>query len=163
MRMNLTPRNETFAQTSIIKELKHLLKKKGIVLKRRFSREALSTEEEPKRLLASISKHVVYILNSHHTLHSKLQDIFQRYSKKKSMNQKEEDGEWTTLEELNLEESRDHGVGLNMSEQGAQREGPPPPQAGALDSDLRNCNRFRKTSINNYERFGDETKNYCQT
>ena len=44
MRMNLTPRNETFAQTSIIKELKHLLKKKGIVLKRRFSREALSTE-----------------------------------------------------------------------------------------------------------------------
>ena len=79
------------------------------------------------------------------------------------MNQKEEDGEWTTLEELNLEESRDHGVGLNMSEQGAQREGPPPPQAGALDSDLRNCNRFRKTSINNYERFGDETKNYCQT
>ena len=44
MRMNLTPRNETFAQSTIIKELKHLLKKKGIVLKRRFSRDALSTE-----------------------------------------------------------------------------------------------------------------------
>jgi len=159
----LTPRNETFAQSSIIKELKHLLKKKGIVLKRRFSRDALSTEEEPKRLLASISKHVIYILNSHHSLHSKLQDIFLRYSRKKSMSQKDEDGEWRTLEEVHLEESRDHGVGLNMSEQGAQREGPSSPQAPPLEDDLRNCNRFRKPSIKNYERFGDETKNCCQT
>jgi len=121
--MNLSPENSTFAQNKVVTEISTVLKKNVGTLRKHFRRKASSIEEEPRRLLGSISKHLAYILNSHHPLQSKLTEIFQRYTNKAKNNQNDDRGDsWEALddskEEVVFEESKDHGVGSNMTEQG---------------------------------------------
>ena len=75
-------------------------------------------QEEPRRLFSSLSKHVTYILNIHHPLHSKIQVLFRRYRAKNKKTLNEEELTWKALEEAALEDSADHGIGSNMTEQG---------------------------------------------
>lgn len=77
--------------------------------------------KNPKKLLSSVSKHLVYILNSHHPLQSKIQEIFKKYSNKSKNEQKEQDSQRETFDSNQIpimEESEDHGIGSNMTEQG---------------------------------------------
>ena len=64
----------------------------------------------------------MYVLNNHQPLQLKINELFEKYSKKKEKETKEdENGRWTTLEEVetnNWEEGmmseQDHGIGLNQ-------------------------------------------------
>jgi len=124
--MNILPQNSTFAQTKLITEISTILKKNVGSLRKQFIRKTSSIEEEPKRLLSSVSKHLHYILNSHHPFQSKVTEILQRYTNLSKNTSEDEDGNWEVLDskkESDLEdESKDHGVGSNMSEQGIMEE-----------------------------------------
>ena len=64
----------------------------------------------------------MYVLNNHQPLQLKINDLFEKYSKKKDKERKEDgDGRWRTLEEVetnNWEDGimpdQDHGIGLNQ-------------------------------------------------
>ena len=64
----------------------------------------------------------MYVLNNHQPLQLKINELFEKYSKKKEKETKEDaDGRWNTLEEVGgLDESnemmleQDHGIGLNQ-------------------------------------------------
>jgi len=117
-RMNIAPENSTFAQTELVHHLSTLLKKNLVSIRKHFRRRASSAQEEPRRLFSSLSKHVTYILNIHHPLHSKIQVLFRRYRAKNKKTLNEEELTWRALEEAALEDSADHGIGSNMTEQG---------------------------------------------
>ena len=81
----------------------------------------LCTQDEPKRLLCSVSKQLLYVLNNHQPLQLKINELFEKYSKKKEKETKEDVGRWNTLEEVGgLDETnemmpeQDHGIGLNQ-------------------------------------------------
>jgi len=118
--MNIIPEDSKLAQTRTIRELSQILKiKKNLVaLRKRIRRKASTVEDEPKRLLCSVSKQLLYILNNHQPLQLKINELFEKYSKKKEKDAK--DGRWTTLEEVGglgnneMMEEQDHGIGLNQ-------------------------------------------------
>jgi len=123
--MNIIPEDSKLAQTRTIKQLSQILriKKNLVALRKRIRRKATTVEDEPKRLLCSVSKQLLYVLNNHQPLQLKINDLFEKYSKKKDKERKEDgDGRWTTLEEVetnNWEEHRimpdqDHGIGLDQ-------------------------------------------------
>jgi len=123
-RMNIIPEDSKLAQTRTIKQLSQILriKKNLVALRKRIRRKASTVEDEPKRLLCSVSKQLLYVLNNHQPLQLKINELFEKYSKKKEKETKEdENGRWTTLEEVetnNWEEGmmseQDHGIGLNQ-------------------------------------------------
>jgi len=122
--MNIIPEDSKLAQTRTIKQLSQILriKKNLVALRKRIRRKASTVEDEPKRLLSSVSKQLLYVLNNHQPLQLKINELFEKYSKKKEKETKEdENGRWTTLEEVetnNWEEGmmseQDHGIGLNQ-------------------------------------------------
>jgi len=123
--MNIIPEDSKLAQTRTIKQLSQILriKKNLVALRKRIRRKATTVEDEPKRLLCSVSKQLLYVLNNHQPLQLKINDLFEKYSKKKDKERKEDaDGRWTTLEEVetnNWEDhgmmpDQDHGIGLNQ-------------------------------------------------
>jgi len=122
--MNIIPEDSKLAQTRTIKQLSQILriKKNLVALRKRIRRKATTVEDEPKRLLCSVSKQLLYVLNNHQPLQLKINDLFEKYSKKKDKERKEDgDGRWTTLEEVetnNWEDGmmpdQDHGIGLNQ-------------------------------------------------
>jgi len=123
--MNIIPEDSKLAQTRTIKQLSQILriKKNLVALRKRIRRKASTVEDEPKRLLCSVSKQLLYVLNNHQPLQLKINDLFEKYSKKKDKERKEDaDGRWTTLEEVetnNWEDhgimpDQDHGIGLNQ-------------------------------------------------
>lgn len=116
--MNIAPENSTFAQTQLVHHLSTLLKKNLVSIRKHFRRRASSAQEEPRRLFSSLSKHVTYILNIHHPLHSKIQGLFSKYTAKNKKPVSEEEITWKALEEAALKDSKDHGIGSNMTEQG---------------------------------------------
>ena len=72
-------------------------------------------QDEPKRLLCSVSKQLLYILNSHQPLQMKINELFEKYSKKKEKERKDKEGGWTTLEETeDMSLDQDHGIGFNQ-------------------------------------------------
>ena len=63
----------------------------------------------------------MYVLNNHQPLQLKINELFEKYSKKKEKEAKEDVGRWNTLEEVGgLDETnemmpeQDHGIGLNQ-------------------------------------------------
>jgi len=122
--MNIIPEDSKLAQTRTIKQLSQILriKKNLVALRKRIRRKATTVEDEPKRLLCSVSKQLLYVLNNHQPLQLKINDLFEKYSKKKDKERKEDgDGRWRTLEEVetnNWEDGmmpdQDHGIGLNQ-------------------------------------------------
>jgi len=122
--MNIIPEDSKLAQTRTIKQLSQILriKKNLVALRKRIRRKASTVEDEPKRLLCSVSKQLLYVLNNHQPLQLKINDLFEKYSKKKDKERKDDgDGRWTTLEEVetnNWEDGimpdQDHGIGLNQ-------------------------------------------------
>jgi len=122
--MNIIPEDSKLAQTRTIKQLSQILriKKNLVALRKRIRRKASTVEDEPKRLLCSVSKQLLYVLNNHQPLQLKINKLFEKYSKKKEKETKEDDnGRWTTLEEVEgLDETNemisepDHGIGLNQ-------------------------------------------------
>merc|ERR1719331_3262410 len=78
-----------------------------------------------KRLLCSVSKQLLYVLNNHQPLQLKINELFEKYSKKKEKETKEdENGRWTTLEEVetnNWEEGmmseQDHRIVSDMQDE----------------------------------------------
>ena len=61
------------------------------------------------------------MLNNHQPLQLKINELFEKYSKKKEKEAKEDVGRWNTLEEVGgLDETnemmpeQDHGIGLNQ-------------------------------------------------
>lgn len=121
--MNIIPEDSKLAQTRTIKQLSQILKIKTnlVALRKRIRRKASTVEDEPKRLLCSVSKQLLYVLNNHQPLQLKINELFERYSKKKEKEKKEDVGRWTTLEEVGgLDETnemmpdQDHGIGLNQ-------------------------------------------------
>jgi len=154
--MNITTGNSTFAQTKLITGISTILKKNVGSLRKQFRRRTSSIEEEPKRLLRKVSKQLLYILNSHHPLQSKITEIFQRYTNKSKTNSQEEGVNCEALgskKEPVMDETKDHGVGSNMTEQGMMTDNNYVPLL--LNHSSANNNRF-PTSIHN--RF-DETNN----
>jgi len=121
--MNIIPEDSKLAQTRTIKQLSQILriKKNLVALRKRIRRKASTVEDEPKRLLSSVSKQLLYVLNNHQPLQLKINELFEKYSKKKEKETKEDVGRWTTLEEVGgLDETnemmpdQDHGIGLNQ-------------------------------------------------
>ena len=51
-------------------------------------------------------------------MHSKIQVLFRRFTAKNKKTLNEEEITWKALEEAALEDSKDHGIGSNMTEQG---------------------------------------------
>jgi len=123
-RMNIIPEDSKLAQRRTIKQLSQILriKKNLVALRKRIRRKASTVEDEPKRLLCSVSKQLLYVLNNHQPLQLKINELFEKYSKKKEKETKEDaDGRWNTLEEVGgLDETnemmleQDHGIGLNQ-------------------------------------------------
>lgn len=160
--MNISPENSTFAQTKLITEISTILKKNVGSLRKQFRRRASSIEEEPKRLLSSVSKHLRYILNSHHPFQSKMTEILHRYTNLSQTSSEEEEGHWEVLdskkEQLLEEESKDHGVGSNMTEQGMMAGNNFVPLL--LNNSSANNNRFpTTTTTTSVENRFDETNN----
>lgn len=121
--MNIIPEDSKLAQTRTIKQLSQILriKKNLVALRKRIRRKASTVEDEPKRLLSSVSKQLLYVLNNHQPLQLKINELFEKYSKKKEKEAKEDVGRWNTLEEVGgLDETnemmleQDHGIGLNQ-------------------------------------------------
>lgn len=121
--MNIIPEDSKLAQTRTIKQLSQILriKKNLVALRKRLRRKASTVEDEPKRLLSSVSKQLLYVLNNHQPLQLKINELFEKYSKKKEKEAKEDVGRWNTLEEVGgLDETnemmpeQDHGIGLNQ-------------------------------------------------
>jgi len=121
--MNIIPEDSKLAQTRTIKQLSQILriKKNLVALRKRIRRKASTVEDEPKRLLSSVSKQLLYVLNNHQPLQLKINELFEKYSKKKEKETKEDVGRWNTLEEVGgLDETnemmpeQDHGIGLNQ-------------------------------------------------
>jgi len=122
--MNIIPEDSKLAPTRTIKQLSQILriKKNLVALRKRIRRKASTVEDEPKRLLCSVSKQLLYVLNNHQPLQLKINELFEKYSKKKEKETREdENGRWTTLEEVGgLDETdemtpeQDHGIGLNQ-------------------------------------------------
>jgi len=122
--MNIIPEDSKLAQTRTIKQLSQILriKKNLVALRKRIRRKASTVEDEPKRLLCSVSKQLLYVLNNHQPLQLKINDLFEKYSKKKDKERKQDgDGRWTTLEEVEINNwedgmmsEQDHGIGLNQ-------------------------------------------------
>jgi len=121
--MNIIPEDSKLAQTRTIKQLSQILriKKNLVALRKRIRRKASTVEDEPKRLLCSVSKQLLYVLNNHQPLQLKINELFEKYSKKKEKETKEDVGRWNTLEEVGgLDETnemmpeQDHGIGLNQ-------------------------------------------------
>jgi len=122
--MNIIPEDSKLAQRRTIKQLSQILriKKNLVALRKRIRRKASTVEDEPKRLLCSVSKQLLYVLNNHQPLQLKINELFEKYSKKKEKETKEDaDGRWNTLEEVGgLDETnemmleQDHGIGLNQ-------------------------------------------------
>lgn len=68
----------------------------------------------------------MYVLNSQHPLQAKMHHLFHRLNTKHKNLSKEEEGVWTILENLETnervnEDSKDHGVGFNMYDQGLDK------------------------------------------
>merc|ERR1719474_180860 len=83
--------------------------------RRNGGRKTSTTEDEPKRLLCSVSKQLLYILNSHQPLQMKINELFEKYSKKKEKEKKDNEGGWTTLDETeDMSLDQDHGIGFNQ-------------------------------------------------
>jgi len=122
--MNIIPEDSKLAPTRTIKQLSQILriKKNLVALRKRIRRKASTVEDEPKRLLCSVSKQLLYVLNNHQPLQLKINELFEKYSKKKEKETREDaNGRWTTLEEVGgLDETnemtpdQDHGIGLNQ-------------------------------------------------
>jgi len=116
-RMTIIPEDSKLAQTRTIKELSQILriKKNLVALRKRIRRKTSTAEDEPKRLLCSVSKQLLYILNSHQPLQMKINELFEKYSKKKEKEKKDNEGGWTTLEETeDMSLEQDHGIGFNQ-------------------------------------------------
>jgi len=163
--MNIIPEDSKLAQTRTIRELSQILKiKKNLVaLRKRIRRKASTVEDEPKRLLCSVSKQLLYILNNHQPLQLKINELFEKYSKKKEKDAK--DGRWTTLEEVggldnereDEMEEQDHGIGLNQDHSiGSDHMLDEPPQSTTLhksskveNENLKNAMFDKSTIINN--------------
>ena len=63
----------------------------------------------------------MYVLNNHQPLQLKINELFEKYSKNKEKETKEDGGRWTALEEVGgLDETnemmpeQDHGIGFNQ-------------------------------------------------
>jgi len=115
--MTIIPEDSKLAQTRTIKELSQILriKKNLVALRKRIRRKTSTAEDEPKRLLCSVSKQLLYILNSHQPLQMKINELFEKYSKKKEKERKDNEGGWTTLEETeDMIMDQDHGIGFNQ-------------------------------------------------
>jgi len=121
--MTLTSEHSTFTQTKYMTNLSTILKKNVVIIKKHLRRKTASLEEEPKKIVSSVSKHLMYVFTSHHPLQTKIKDLFKTYNKdrnkstqygntKSNLDYKEE-----TLTEEH-EEQKDHGIGSNMTEQG---------------------------------------------
>jgi hypothetical protein len=113
--MNINPENPKFAQTGLIKELSKHLKKNGTSVRKNLRRKASSIEDEPRRLLARLSKQILFILNNQQPLQLKIQNLFRKYTSRNKGSAKEEERTWSTLEATS---EKDHGVGSDMLEQG---------------------------------------------
>lgn len=118
--MTIIPENSTFAQTKYITNLSTILKKNVVIIRKHFKRKTSSIEEEPKRILSSASKHLMYILTSHHPLQTKIKDLFKTYNKNRNKSNDHENikNVLDTKEQTFTEEQKDHGIGSNMTEQG---------------------------------------------
>jgi len=119
--MTIIPENSTFAQTKYVTNLSTILKKNVVIIRKHFKRKASSIEEEPKRILSSASKHLMYILTSHHhPLQTKIKDLFKTYNTNRNKSNEHENTKnvLDTKEETFTEEQKDHGIGSNMTEQG---------------------------------------------
>lgn len=118
--MTLTPENSTFAQTKYMTNLSTILKKNVVIIKKHLKRKASSIEDEPKRILSSASKHLMYVLTSHHPIHTKIKDLFKTYNKDRNKSTQHENtkNNLDCEEEIFIEEQKDHGIGSNMTEQG---------------------------------------------
>lgn len=97
-----------------------ILKKNLVIIRKHLKRKTASLEEEPKKILSSASKHLMYVFTSHHPLQTKIKDIFKTYNKDR--NKSSQCGNTKTnldyKEETFTEEQEDHGIGSNMTEQG---------------------------------------------
>lgn len=113
--MNIIPENSKFAQTGLIKELSKRLKKNGTTVRKTLRRKASSVEDEPRRLLARLSKHILFILNNQQPLQLKIQNLFRKYTNRTKTSSKEEEHTWSALDATS---GADHGVGSDMLEQG---------------------------------------------
>jgi len=119
--MPIISENSTFAQNKFVTDISTILKKNVVTIRKHFKGKASSLEEEPKRLLSSVSKHLMYIFNSHHPLQSKIQELFKTYNNKNNNStNKDENNKYAlnSKEEQVPEDSKDHGIGSNMTEQG---------------------------------------------
>jgi len=119
--MPIISENSAFAQTKFLTDISTILKKNVVTIRKHFKGKASSLEEEPKRLLSSVSKHLMYIFNSHHPLQSKIQELFKTYNNKnKNSSNKDENTKYAldSKDEQLPEDSKDHGIGSNMIEQG---------------------------------------------
>jgi len=118
--MTLSPENSTFAQTKYMTNLSTILKKNVVIIRKHLKRKTASLEEEPKKILSSASKHLMYVFTSHHSLQTKIKDLFKTYNKDR--NKSSQCGNTKTnleyKEETFTEEQEDHGIGSNMTEQG---------------------------------------------
>jgi len=119
--MTIIPENSTFAQTKFVSNLSTILKKNVVTLRKHFKGKASSAEDEPKRLLSSASKNLMYIFNSHQPLQSKMKELFKTFTNKHKNSIKKDENTKHVLhskDELSPEEEKDHGIGSNMTEQG---------------------------------------------
>jgi len=167
--MNIIPEDSRLAQRRTIKQLSSQIsriKKHLVALRKRIRRKASTVEDEvePTRLLCSVSKQLLYILNSHQPLQLKINELFEKYSKKKKKETNEDARRWTTLDEVMLEETnleaglppeQDHGIGLNQDHRigSDMLEGFGTAQPPALDKSSRfnseHLAMFDKSTLNN--------------
>jgi len=61
--------------------LSTILKKNVVIIKKHLRRKTASLEEEPKKIVSSVSKHLMYVFTSHHPLQTKIKDLFKTYNK----------------------------------------------------------------------------------
>lgn len=112
--MSISPETSTFAQKNIFTDLSTILKKNVVSIRKHFKRKVSLSKEEPKRILSSAGKHLMYIFTSHYPLQSKLHEIFKTYTKKNKNNINEHE---TTKSDTKDEDTKDHGIGSHMTEE----------------------------------------------
>jgi len=118
--MTLTSEHSTFTQTKYMTNLSTILKKNVVIIKKHLRRKTVSLEEEPKKIVSSVSKHLMYVFTSHHPLQTKIKDLFKTYNKdrNKSTQYGNTKSNLDYKEETFTEEQKDHGIGSNMTEHG---------------------------------------------
>lgn len=118
--MTLTSEHSTFTQTKYMTNLSTILKKNVVIIKKHLRRKTVSLEEEPKKIVSSVSKHLMYVFTSHHPLQTKIKDLFKTYNKdrNKSTQYGNTKSNLDYKEETFTVEQKDHGIGSNMTEHG---------------------------------------------